>query len=105
MLTNLIANAIKFSPPKTTVSVETSLETDFLQISIADEGDGISAEQLPHIFEKFYRVPRLQTSETVGTGLGLALAKEIAELHGGHITAESELNKGSTFTVYLPLKP
>jgi len=104
-LTNIVANAIKYSPPKTTITVETRLAGEMLQISVADEGYGISAEQLPRIFDKFYRVPRRQNAEVSGTGLGLALAQQIAELHGGHITAESEPNKGSIFTIYLPLAP
>jgi len=104
-LTNIVANAIKYSPPKTTITVETRLAGEMLQISVADEDYGISAEQLPRIFEKFYRVPRRQNAEVSGTGLGLALAQQIAELHGGHITAASEPNKGSIFTIYLPLAP
>jgi len=103
MLTNIVANAVKYSPPETVVTVETRLENDILQISVADQGYGISPEQLPKIFEKFYRAPRRAVEETTGTGLGLALAKEIAEMHGGYISAASELNKGSIFKIFLPL--
>ncbi len=104
-LTNIVANAIKYSPKETTITVQTRLIDEMLQICVADEGYGISAEQLPRIFEKFYRVPRRQNAEVSGTGLGLALAQQIAELHGGRITAASEPNKGSIFTIYLPLAP
>lgn len=105
MLTNIVGNAIKYSPPHTSITIETRAAGGMLEIIVADEGFGISAEQLPRIFEKFYRAPQRQTTETAGTGLALALAREIAELHGGRISVESEPNKGSTFTVYLPLAP
>ena len=105
MLTNIVANAIKYSPPKTTVTVETRIENNALQISVADEGCGISAEQLPRIFQKFYRVPRRNDAEITGTGLGLALAREIAELHNGYISVVSAPDKGSTFTIHLSLAP
>ncbi len=103
-VTNIIANAIKYSPDKTTITIETSGEGDQLKIIVSDEGFGISKEQLPLIFEKFYRVPQKRAgAETVGTGLGLALTQEIIEMHGGRITVESELKKGSVFTIFLPL--
>ena len=105
-MTNIVANAIKYSKDKTSVTIETRSSDKFLEIGIRDEGFGISAEQLPHIFEKFYRVPpRKQSSEVAGTGLGLALTQEIVEMHGGRITVESEPNKGSTFTIFLPFVP
>ncbi len=103
MLTNIVANAIKYSPPNTIIKVETRIEKSDLQIIVTDEGYGISAEQLPRIFQKFYRVPRRNEAEITGTGLGLALAREIAEMHGGYISVTSELEKGSTFTINLPL--
>jgi signal transduction histidine kinase/CHASE2 domain-containing sensor protein len=105
-MTNIVANAIKYSPDKTSITIETRSSDKFLEISVRDEGFGISAEQLPRIFEKFYRVPpRKQSSEVAGTGLGLALTQEIIELHGGRISVESELNKGSKFTILLPFSP
>jgi PAS domain S-box-containing protein len=104
--TNIVANAIKYSPDKTSIIIETQSDDKFLKIIVRDEGFGISAEQLPRIFEKFYRVPpRKQSSEVAGTGLGLALTQEIVELHGGRIIAVSEPNKGSTFTIFLPFTP
>jgi signal transduction histidine kinase len=101
-MTNIVGNAIKYTAEKTKITVELKTIGDQLKISVIDEGCGISAEELPHIFEKFYRVPRRQSVETPGTGLGLALTREIVELHGGQITVESKPNIGSIFTVYLP---
>jgi two-component system sensor histidine kinase ResE len=101
-ITNIVGNAVKYSPPKTEITVEIQTNPKMLQISVTDEGYGISPEQLPHIFEKFYRVPHRQNAEVSGTGLGLSLTREIVELHGGRITVESEPNIGSTFTIYLP---
>jgi signal transduction histidine kinase len=102
-LTNVVGNAIKYSPRKTTITIETQTDDEMLKIDIADEGYGISEKQLPHIFEKFYRVPHRHTADVPGTGLGLALTRQIIELHGGRIEVESKLNAGSTFTVFLPL--
>lgn len=101
--TNLIANAVKYSPPETKVEIITQAGDKHLKISIKDEGTGISEEHLPRIFEKFYRVPKRQRVDVPGTGLGLALTKEIIELHGGRIEVESTENVGSVFTVFLPM--
>ncbi|MEP6900364.1 MAG: CHASE2 domain-containing protein [Actinomycetota bacterium] len=103
-ITNIVANAIKYSPDKTSITIETRNYGETLKIIVRDEGFGISADQLPRIFEKFYRVPqRKQLAEVAGTGLGLALTEEIIELHGGRIAVESEPHKGSTFTLFMPL--
>ncbi len=101
-LTNILANAIKYSPPKTIIGVETKVIGHELQIIVTDQGRGISPEHMPHIFEKFYRVGQ-GNNEVPGTGLGLAFAREIVELHSGSISMESELGKGSVFTIHLPL--
>lgn len=101
--TNLIANAVSYSPSKTEIMVEARASDDALVIQVEDQGYGIPADALPRIFEKFYRVPRLEDAETQGTGLGLALVREIVELHGGRVTVESEPGVGSTFSVRLPL--
>jgi signal transduction histidine kinase/CHASE2 domain-containing sensor protein len=103
-VTNLVANAVKFSSPRRDVLVEADLENNFLRIAVRDQGCGIPRELLPHIFEKFYRVPRLEDADAHGTGLGLAFVRDIAELHGGRITVESEVGVGSLFTLRLPLK-
>jgi len=107
-LTNLVSNAIKFSPPGSEVIVEARIDPaltnlDVLLIEVADQGCGIPPESLPRIFEKFYRVPRLEEADAPGTGLGLSLAQEIAELHGGRVTVESEVGVGSVFALRLPL--
>jgi signal transduction histidine kinase len=73
-----------------------------IEISIEDTGVGIAADELPKVFEEFFRSPDPRVQEQTGTGLGLALANEVVRLHGGRITVESEINKGSTFTVLLP---
>jgi len=104
-VTNLVANAIKYSPAKTEVIVEAHADGDAVRIEVADHGYGIPADALPRIFEKFYRVPRLEDADVPGTGLGLALVREIAERHGGRITVESEPGVGSTFSLRLPLSP
>ena len=106
-VTNLVSNAIKFSPPGSDVVVEARIDqaladVDVLRIEVADQGCGIPPESLQRIFEKFYRVPRLEEADAPGTGLGLSLAQEIAELHGGRITAESEVGVGSVFAIRLP---
>lgn len=99
---NLVSNAIKYSPPRTTVSVSVEVSDREMAIAVADEGFGIPAEDTQRVFEKFYRVARAQDADIPGTGLGLSLVKEIAELHGGSISVRSELHAGSTFTLRIP---
>jgi two-component system phosphate regulon sensor histidine kinase PhoR len=103
-VTNLVSNAIKYSSPGAGVIVDARAEAGSLRIKVADRGCGIPAESLPNIFEKFYRVPRLENMEVNGTGLGLALVREIAELHGGRVTVQSKTGAGSVFTLELPLR-
>ncbi|MGH9937867.1 MAG: sensor histidine kinase, partial [Blastocatellia bacterium] len=103
-LTNLVANAVKYSPANTEVVVSAQAGEDNVFIAVADQGYGIPPEHQASIFEKFFRVPRVEDADTPGTGLGLALVREIAELHGGRVTVESETGSGSTFTLRLPLK-
>jgi signal transduction histidine kinase/CHASE2 domain-containing sensor protein len=111
-VTNLLANAVKFSPPRHDVIVKAFAESDFLRVDVKDHGCGIPPEAIPYIFEKFYRAPRpslpsLQPlpddDDTPGAGLGLAFVRDIAQLHGGHVTVESEVGAGSVFTLRLPL--
>jgi signal transduction histidine kinase len=102
-ITNLVANAIKYSNPASEIIVELRAERDALRIEVADHGHGIPAEALPRIFEKFYRVLRLQDADESGTGLGLAFVREIAEKHGGRVFVESEEGVGSVFSLRLPL--
>ena len=101
MLTNLIDNAIKFSREHSTVSISHEPGTRD-RILVRDNGDGIPAQHLERLFERFYRVDRARSRDMGGTGLGLAIVKHIALLHGGEVTVTSELGKGSTFTIHLP---
>ncbi|HEX9003450.1 MAG TPA: CHASE2 domain-containing protein [Blastocatellia bacterium] len=103
-LTNLCANAIKYSPPNTEVSVSAASDGKSVFLSVADQGAGIPPEHRTRIFEKFYRIPRIEDADTPGTGLGLALVREIAELHQGRVTVESVAGTGSTFILKLPIK-
>jgi two-component system phosphate regulon sensor histidine kinase PhoR len=100
VLVNLIHNAIKFTPPGGTITVSAKATIDDILVSVSDTGVGISADDLPRIFERFYKADRARTGG--GTGLGLAIAKHIVEAHGGRIWAESVEGKGSTFSFTLP---
>ncbi len=106
MVTNLVNNAIKFTPKNGCIKVSAQLSPDAsgLIIKVSDNGMGIPREDLPKIFGRFYRVHR-PGKEIQGTGLGLAIVKEIVIRHDGRIEVESEIDKGSTFTVYLPITP
>lgn len=100
---NLLSNAIKYSPDNTEVALSAAKDDNTIAISVVDQGRGISEEHLPRIFEKFYKVPRLEDADVPGSGLGLALVREIAELHGGSIIVSSNVNAGSKFTLRIPL--
>jgi PAS domain S-box-containing protein len=102
VITNLVGNSIKFTPEKGRVSVNVRRQADELAIQVKDTGAGIPKDALPRIFDVFYCVHR-PGEKIPGTGLGLAIVKKIVTMHGGRIDVESELNKGSTFTVFLPL--
>lgn len=103
VVSNLLHNAIKFTPPHGSITLQALREGDNVQVDVADTGIGIPARDLPRIFERFYKVDRARTSgESRGTGLGLAIAKHIVEGHGGKIWAESVEGKGSTFHFTLP---
>jgi two-component system phosphate regulon sensor histidine kinase PhoR len=99
---NLVSNAIKYSPAGTVVTVSTAADDSAISIAVADQGHGIAEPDRDRIFEKFYRVPRVEDADVPGTGLGLAMVREIAELHRGSVTVASEVNVGSTFTLRLP---
>ena len=102
-VTNLVANAIKYSPPGAKISVAANAGKDSLSIDVKDTGPGIPVEHLGRIFDKFYRVPRIEDAEVPGTGLGLAMVREIMEMHGGAVTVISVVGVGSTFKLRLPL--
>jgi signal transduction histidine kinase len=103
VLNNLIGNAIKFSASGTTIAVTARRAGDFAEISVADQGLGIPAEELPKIFGEFERSSTRSTAGEPSTGLGLAIVKRMIEAHGGTIDVESEVGKGSIFTFALPL--
>jgi PAS domain S-box len=100
-LVNLLHNAIKFTPSGGRISISAKIEDDNALISVVDNGVGIPADDLPRIFERFYKADKARAGG--GTGLGLAIAKHIVEAHGGKIWAESVEGKGSTFTFTLPI--
>jgi signal transduction histidine kinase len=102
VLGNILANAIRYSPPESTIAVSVRTEGAEAVVSVRDQGPGITPEDLPHIFERFYKVDRSRNEE--GSGLGLAIAKAIVEAHGGRIWAESTVGKGTTISFSLPIK-
>jgi signal transduction histidine kinase len=104
VFSNLIENAIKYSPENTKILVVTEELGDGVRIQVSDQGFGISPEELPFIFSKFFRGSKAKTSPIKGSGLGLYLTKYFIELHGGKISVESEVNLGTTFTVDLPIE-
>jgi len=101
-VSNLVSNAIKYSPAGTDVTVSVRAESNGVCVEVADQGPGIPAGDLDRIFEKFYRVPRAADADTPGTGLGLALVREVAELHGGTVTVASPAGAGSVFSLHIP---
>jgi len=101
-LVNLVHNAIKFNRPGGKVTVSTKAEREFVTVSISDTGIGISKEDLPHVFERFYKADKARSKG--GSGLGLAIAKHTIQAHAGNIWALSEEGQGSTFSFSLPLK-
>lgn len=101
-LTNLVNNAIKFTSRDGRVCVSVRQRDDQLVMRVSDTGMGMPKEALPRIFDRFYRVPH-PGKHIQGTGLGLAIVKKIVMMHGGRIEVESELNRGTTFTIFLPL--
>jgi len=99
----LIDNAVKYSGRSTAIKITSKIHNKQLEVRMADQGQGIEAKELPHIFERFYRADRSRTrTDAGGYGLGLAIAKQIVQLHNGYITVQSSPGKGSVFTVSLP---
>ena len=99
---NVIGNALKYTPPGGTVEVEAELDDRDFRVRVRDNGPGVAAEDHEKIFQKFYRTDNARGSTVAGSGLGLALARDVARLHGGDITIESEPGHGATFTVSVP---
>ena len=102
ILTELLANSIKYSPPAATIAIEAHAQQASVVFSIRDMGIGIPADELSHIFNRFYQTGNPLTRQYKGLGLGLSVAKELVELHGGRIWVESALGQGSVFCFSLP---
>ena len=100
---NIIHNAVKFTPPGKKISLKAFTENSSLKVAITDEGPGIPAEYLPQLFTRFFQVPGRDEDPQKGSGLGLNIAQSVAKAHQGTIEVQSQLNKGSVFTVTLPL--
>ncbi|WP_020108136.1 cell wall metabolism sensor histidine kinase WalK [Nocardia sp. 348MFTsu5.1] len=106
VLGNLLDNALRHTPSGGRVKVTAGRQHELLVIEVTDTGDGIAAEHLPHLFERFYRVDAARDREHGGAGIGLAIAKALVEAHHGHITAHSDgPGTGSTFTITFPIHP
>ncbi len=106
VMNNLLSNAIRYTPEGGTIEVYTGTEAadgrSWATVQVSDTGIGIPEDELPYIFDRFFRGEQPRKMQISGTGLGLAILKEIVELHGGRVTVESKLNEGSSFTVHLP---
>jgi two-component system, OmpR family, phosphate regulon sensor histidine kinase PhoR len=103
LLSNLVDNALRYTPGKGTVCVRLDSSESRAVLQVSDTGEGIPAAELPRVFERFYRVDKARARQTGGTGLGLAIVRHVAEAHGGTVRVDSELARGSTFTVTLPI--
>lgn len=105
---NILVNAIRYSPVQGQVQVTTALEerenSQWLRVSIKDHGSGITAEDIPYVFDHFYRGDKSRDRKSGGSGLGLAIVKQLIEIHGGQVAVKSEVGKGSVFEVLLPLE-
>ncbi|MCW5852634.1 MAG: HAMP domain-containing histidine kinase [Anaerolineae bacterium] len=107
VLLNLTDNAVKYTPQGGKVTLSLYADGPWVRVEVADTGPGIPPEHLPHIFERFYRVPGIKArpGRPSGTGLGLPIAKWIVESHGGRLTVDSKVGQGTTFTIWLPAVP
>jgi two-component system phosphate regulon sensor histidine kinase PhoR len=103
LFTNLVSNGIKYNRQGGHLTISGRGEGAYLRIDVADTGIGIPAEEIPNLFQDFYRIKMPETRKVTGTGLGLAIVKRIAEAHQGRVTVESQYGVGSLFTVYLPI--
>ncbi|MGA3007799.1 MAG: ATP-binding protein [Opitutaceae bacterium] len=101
---NLLDNALKYAPRGSRIDISTQLRNDEVEVCVRDNGPGIPETDLPHIFERFYRVDKGRSREKGGTGLGLSIVKHIVQLHGGRVRCESQLGQGTAFFFSLPLR-
>ena len=101
-ISNLVSNAVKYTPDKGNIQVSVASEGGQVVVTVEDDGIGIPQDDLPYIFDKFYRVESPETEGIVGSGLGLSMVKTIAEKHQGRIWAESEVGVGTSFYLVLP---
>jgi signal transduction histidine kinase len=101
---NLLSNAVKYSPEGGLIKLSATSKGEEVVFQITDTGPGIPPESLPHLFEKFYRVPGVERTSQ-GTGLGLSICQRIVDAHSGHIEVQSQVGKGTIFSVYLPSRP
>ena len=105
VVANLVGNAVKFTPRGGVVRVSVEPTAEGARIDVVDTGVGIDANELPHIFERFYRGSRANEARGSGSGLGLAIVRSIVDIHGGTVSVESGPGAGSRFTVRLPIDP
>jgi two-component system sensor histidine kinase BaeS len=103
VLTNLLSNALRYTPTGGQIELGISTTAGTVQLSVHDSGPGIPAEALPSIFERFYRADKSRTRLEGGSGLGLAIARQLARLHGGDLTAANHPSGGALFTLTLPM--
>ncbi len=105
---NVLVNGIRYSPPKSFIKVVTgkieNANQSWIKISIADQGPGIAQEDIPYIFDHFYRGDKSRDKKSGGSGLGLAVVKQLVEIHGGQVTVQSELGQGCVFQIVLPVR-
>jgi signal transduction histidine kinase len=102
ILRNLLDNAVKFSPPGSTVTVRVELSAERPALVVEDEGPGIAPQEQDRIFQRFYQVDRSRSKARPGTGLGLAIVKHLAHLHGAEVTVRSQAGRGTAFRVTFP---
>jgi two-component system OmpR family sensor kinase/two-component system sensor histidine kinase BaeS len=106
ILTNLLANALRYSPAKGRIDITATQDADALTITVADTGDGIEPADLPFIFDRFWRADKSRShADGSGHGLGLAITRQLVQAHGGAISVESQLAQGTKFIIWLPVNP
>jgi two-component system phosphate regulon sensor histidine kinase PhoR len=102
VLFNLVDNAIKYTPSGGKIDISAEVQDKFVKVDIKDTGAGIPEDDIPRIFERFYRIDKARSLELGGTGLGLSIVKHIVKEHGGEVSVESTLGTGSVFTFTIP---